>query len=329
MGPVSRPRQHLTPTDLAPLARAALGGHRTLVGATRLRGGTSKGVYRLVLDDGVTAVAYVWAPDEDYWNHSGAPARAAAPGLGPFTAAHERLAAAGVRTPRLLFADGTGRHLAAEAAVVEDVRGGSLEEALARDPDEAAPVLDRLAGELAALHACEGPRPGEVAVVDAGGGTPGGSRVDRAREAALRDAAKAARRDPRAAAAHTAVDERVRALAAAVGPRSRHRLLHGELGPDHVLVTPDGAPVLIDIEGLVYGDVEEEHVFLALRFGPWYDRLRTPGLDPDRMAFYRLAMHLSLVAGPLRLLDGDFPAPEPMRAIAESNLRRVLELVAS
>ncbi|WP_425472389.1 hypothetical protein [Streptomyces cyaneus] len=38
-------------------------------------------------------------------------------------------------------------------------------------------------------------------------------------------------------------------------------------------------------------------------------------------------MHLNLVAGPLRLLDGDFPNPGPMRAIAESNLLRVLELL--
>jgi hypothetical protein len=38
-------------------------------------------------------------------------------------------------------------------------------------------------------------------------------------------------------------------------------------------------------------------------------------------------MHLNLVAGPLRLLEGDFPDPAPMRAIAEYNLWCVLELV--
>jgi hypothetical protein len=38
-------------------------------------------------------------------------------------------------------------------------------------------------------------------------------------------------------------------------------------------------------------------------------------------------MHLSLVAGPLRLLDvGDFHDPAFMRAIAEHSLGRVLEL---
>ncbi|OIJ86809.1 hypothetical protein BIV24_25660 [Streptomyces colonosanans] len=93
----------------------------------------------------------------------------------------------------------------------------------------------------------------------------------------------------------------MRALAEAVRSRARHGLVHGELGPDHVLVDADGRPALIDIEGLMYFDAEWEHVFLQLRFGPHYDALRTEGLDEGRLRLYRLAMHLSLVAGPLRL----------------------------
>ncbi|GGZ94758.1 hypothetical protein ACFOOM_27235 [Streptomyces echinoruber] len=78
----------------------------------------------------------------------------------------------------------------------------------------------------------------------------------------------------------------------------------------------------------MYFDAEWEHVFLRLRFGPAYDVLRAPGLDGHRLRLYRLALHLSLVAGPLRLLDGDFPEPGPMRGIAEYNLERALECVA-
>ncbi|MGW3664645.1 hypothetical protein [Streptomyces sp. NPDC005141] len=40
-----------------------------------------------------------------------------------------------------------------------------------------------------------------------------------------------------------------------------------------------------------------------------------------------LAMRLSLVAGPLRLLDGDFPDREFMQGIAERNLREALALL--
>ncbi|PWI17834.1 aminoglycoside phosphotransferase [Streptomyces sp. Act143] len=312
-------RKPLSRHDLTPLARAALG--RTPVSAIRLRGGSKKGVYRLAFDDGSTAIAYVWSADEDYWDAGPSDLRdpfAHGTGLDLFTAAHVRLAAAGVRTPRLLHVDAD-----AGQAVVEDLPGESLEAALDREPA----LLDRLAALLATLHSHTGPRFGKVALVDNGGSSYGTSCEQRVLEGALRDIEEVSGREPRAAAVRERLVERVRELAARVRPRDRHTLIHGELGPDHVLLTPDRELALIDIEGLLYFDVEWEHAFLELRFGPGYETLRVPGLDEDRLRFYRLAMHLSLVAGPLRLLDGDFPDPEFMRGIAEHNLGRVLDLL--
>ncbi|AXE88403.1 aminoglycoside phosphotransferase family protein [Streptomyces sp. Go-475] len=331
------PRRPLTRADLAPLARAALAPGRTLTGVERLRGGTKKGVYRLFLDDDSTAVAYVWSADEDYWDQPDPDPRdpfSHGTGLDLFRAAHDRLAAAGVRTPRLLYADATHTHLPADAAVVEDLTGGSLEDLLARDPHKAPQALERMAELLATLHAHTGPRLGKVALVDDGGDDDGGSShaatcEQRVTESALRSLAEAARREPRAAAVRRELEETVHALAAEVRPRDRHTLVHGELGPDHVLLTPDGQPALIDIEGLMYSDVEQEHVFLRLRFGPHYDALRAPGLDEARMRLYRLSMHLGLVSGPLTLIEGDFPHPERMREIAEHNLQQALSLLRS
>ena len=85
--------------------------------------------------------------------------------------------------------------------------------------------------------------------------------------------------------------------------------------------------VLIDIEGLMYFDIEWEHAFLRLRFGADYGRLSWDGLDERRMSFYTLAMRLSLVAGPLRLIEGDFPGRAAMRGIAEHNLQQALTFI--
>ncbi|MEV6509100.1 phosphotransferase [Streptomyces sp. NPDC051642] len=324
-------RRTLTPTDLAPFAQA-LG--RTLNDVTRLRGGSKKGVYRLAFQDGSTAVAYVWSPDEDLWDAGPGDPRdpfSHASGLTLFTAAANRLAAAGVRAPRLLHADPTHTHLPADVAIVEDLPGGTLEDLL--DDDKAAvpkaKALERMAALLGTLHACTGPRLGKVAVIDNGGSSYGGSCEAVVAERALSDLDELPARDPRAAAAHPQLADAVRTLAARVRPRTEPlTLIHGELGPDHVRVTPDGDLALIDIEGLMYFDAEWEHVFLRLRFGPHYDPLRTEGLDEDRLRLYGLAMHLSLIAGPLRLLDvGDFHDPEFMRGIAEHNLQQALSFV--
>ncbi|MFF4209916.1 phosphotransferase family protein [Streptomyces sp. NPDC001796] len=323
-------RTPLTRDELAPLVRGALGPTRRLDTVTRLRGGSKKGVYRLALDDGSTAVAYVWSPGEDYWDAPPADLRdpfSHASGLDLFTAAHDRLTALGIPTPRLLFADPTHTHLPADAAIVEDLPGGTLEELLRRDPHAATGPLKDLAATLTAMRAHTAPCFGKVALVDDGGSAHGTSCEAVVRDRALPDTEEAAAREPRIAAVRDRLVRRLAELFAAVRPRDRHTLVHGELGPDHLLLDADGRPALIDIEGLMYFDAEWEHAFLQLRFGRHYEALRTDDLDEDRLRLYRLALHLFLVAGPLRLLDGDYPEPGPMRGIVEHNLERALEFV--
>jgi hypothetical protein len=287
----------------------------------------------VVLDDESTAIVYVWAEEENYW-----PAPAAGTGSDPggpfspgsglnlFEAAQARLAALGIRTPRLYLADRSRERYPADVAVIEDVPGATLEAMLEGEPGRAQPVLERLAAALRVMHAAKAAGCGKVWYVEAGGTARGGSCERLVLERALRDLAEASARDPRIAAASDPLEDMLRRHAGHIGPRSEHSLIHGELGPDHVLVDREGYPVIIDIEGLMYFDTEWEHVFLALRFDRHYRILRAPGLDPARLNLYRLAMHLSLVAGPLRLLDGDYPDREPMLRIAEYNTQQVLTL---
>jgi hypothetical protein len=307
----------------------------------RLRGGSRKGVYRVRLagpGGPASVVVYSWAAEEDLW--PGAPVAASddvlapASGLGPFLTARERLAGLGVRVPRVLLADGSHTRYPADLAVVEDVAGGTLEALFDADPARAADVMDELAGMVEVMHRQRGPRFGRLDVLEreACGAAPAAHPAYPSCEArvlagALRDVAEAARRDGRIAAARTALEERLRELAGRVPTRAEYGLVHGELGPDHVMVDAAGRPVLIDVEGLRFFDVEWEHVFLRIRFGERYAALARPGLDPRRLDLYTLTTRLSLVAGPLRLLDGDFPDRAAMRGIAEQNLEAALALL--
>ncbi|MFD4639113.1 phosphotransferase [Lentzea sp. NPDC058436] len=296
---------HLGVADLADVARSAYG--RELRDVARLRGGSKKGVYRLMLDDGTTGIAYVWRASEDYWpEHDEDPLFGHASGRDLFLTAHTALSEAGACVPRLVLAD-------ADVVVVEDLGGEFLEKAFDAD------ALERLWDDLAAVHRHTSPRYGRPNALRPLDAPP---VPDVVLHRALGHLETCRARVPRIAAERDRLEAQLRERHAAVEPRTTYALIHGELGPDHVLVT-DGRPVLIDIEGVMFFDVEWEHVFLELRFGS-HHRPAT-GLDQARMSFYRLAQHLSLVEGPLRLLDGGFPHRDAMTAIAEHNIGRVLD----
>jgi hypothetical protein len=323
-------RSGLAPESVRAVVRAALGTGRDVSATERLRGGTKKGVYRLTLDDTSTVVLYVWSSAENYW-----PARqndiadpfSDASGIDLFEAADAHLRALGVRTPDVYLVDSGGVHHPDEVALVEDVRGGTLAALLRHDPDRAAPVLAELATTLRRMARDRSDEVGKLAAVDAGLPAVGGSCERMVLERALTDLAWAAPRDERIAAVRGRVEGTLREWAADVRPRTAYSLVHGELGPDHVMVDEHDRPVLIDIEGTMFFDVEWEHAFLRMRFGEHYRRFDTSGLDDRRLRFYALARHLSLVAGPLRLLDGDFPDRRFLFDIIGHHVRSVLDAV--
>ncbi|WP_262380030.1 hypothetical protein [Nonomuraea sp. PA05] len=155
--------------ELAALVREVYGGDRRLAHVDRLKGGSKKGVYRLTFQDrGPAAVLYIWSGDEDYWDaaHLERPEPFAhGSGLALFRAAHARLAEVGVRVPDLYFAD-DGRGLyPADVALIEDVRGGTLE---ARLDAGDAKALERLARDLRAMAGCRERELGKVALVESG-----------------------------------------------------------------------------------------------------------------------------------------------------------------
>lgn len=148
MAPRAETREQLTGA-----ARAALGGGRRLEAVERIAGGSKKGVYRLVMDDATTAIAYLWDDTENYWPAAEGDDDLSdpfAPGLGLdlFEAAHARLEALGVRVPAIRLVDRNGTHCPSDLAIVEDLPGENLEELLARDPSAAAPVMARLGEAL-------------------------------------------------------------------------------------------------------------------------------------------------------------------------------------
>ena len=332
---VADERKFANAEGLRPVVRAAFGGGRRLLRAERLGGGSKKGAYRLTMGDGGTALVYAWDDSEDYWQ-SVLPEGADDPadpfshasGLALFEAAARCLSSAGVRCPEILFTDRSRALYPADIAVVEDVTGGSLEALLDKDPMAAERPLSVLADWLAAMSAVRSSSPGKVAFVDAGGRSVWTSCERATLGRALAELSEVAGRDRRVAGAQGRIEKMLHSLAEPIEPRAAWALVHGELGPDHVLLDHRGEPVLIDIEGAKYFDVETEHVWTRMRFGEHYSKLNRGGLDEDRLRFYQLCMHLNLVAGPLRIADTSHPEHEWFRWLAEHHLQLVLQFQA-
>jgi hypothetical protein len=332
---VADERKFADAESLRPVVRAAFGKDRPLRAVERLGGGSKKGAYRLTMDDGGTVLVYAWDDSEDYW-HGVLPRGADDPadpfshasGLALFEAAAVRLTSVGVRCPELLLTDRSRDLYPADIAVVEDVAGGSLEALLESDPVAAERPLAVLADWLTAMAGVRSPSFGKVAFVDAGGRSRGASCERVMLDRALAQLAEITGRDRRAASAQVRLEETLRALTEPIMPRVTTALVHGELGPDHVLLDRGGEPVLIDVEGTMYFDVEVEHVWMRMRFGKHYARLGQGGLDEDRLRLYQLCMHLDLVAGPLRIAGTSHPQREWFASVAEHHLQRALQFPA-
>ena len=314
---------------LAPVVRAAFGPGSRVIGVQRLRGGTKKGVYRLVLDDERTVACYIWSEQENYWPAADPRARtdpfAEASGAGLFEAGHTRLARArSADAARFTCSIAAARSTRTRSPWSKTCAAAPWRNGCERGEPGAEQALARLGDALAAMHGCRSRSVGKVEVV-ARGATADQPCAQIVWDRALGHLAEAAARVQRIAAVRERLEAALAGLAG-VPARDEHALIHGELGPDHVLIDGRGQPVLIDIEGVMFFDVEWEHVFLELRFAEHYRWLRPgPGvLDEPRLRLYRLATYLSLVAGPLRLLDGDFPDRAPMLEIAEANIGRTL-----
>lgn len=323
-------RTFLQVDDLRDLVADQFGTDQRLTSLDRLTGGSKKGVYRLGLNDRTTVMLYVWAPEENYW-----PAAAVVPddpftdasGAELFAASHAALLTAGVRIPQLVMLDRDRRYLDADVALVEDAGAVRLEALQERDPAAAAAPLAALGDALRRMHTTFSTHYGKVALIARGEASQARRTEDIIVDRALGHLDAAAIRDTRLAGAHHRIAAHVRHLRGTVAPRQRYGLVHGELGPDHVLVTPAGEAVVIDFEGLAYFDVEWDHAWLQMRFGDTYPTLRPVELDPHRLELYRYAQVLSLIDGPLRIADTDFPDRQWMLDLAEWNITKALAAI--
>jgi hypothetical protein len=154
----------VTREDLAAATRGALGNDRKVKGVTRLAGGTTKGVYRLTVDDDTTVIAYLWEDSENYWPQAPkangiADSFSSGNSIDLFVTARSRLSSLGLRVPEIYLLDRDRAYYPADIAILEDFPGEDLLALRERDPVAAEPTLYRLREGLRRCAATGAVRP--------------------------------------------------------------------------------------------------------------------------------------------------------------------------
>ncbi|MBB6671235.1 phosphotransferase [Cohnella nanjingensis] len=311
--------------------RQVLGSGYVVQHVTRMHGGAQKVVYKIECAGGFVCVLYVWDLSNNYFQEEieNDDPNERSYGGDLFERNNRHLASQGIRTPALydMYRERTARY-PYDYALVEYV-GGPKAEAYLRHPDvwTRDRVFGALGEMLSRMHADE--RAVYCKLDRLGLGEHAEACHLRRLDSVKPQLVYAAAHLDRIGVYHHQLLDRLHALASRIAPRSRYGFIHGELGPDHVLVNESLEPYLIDIEGAAFFDIEHEHSFLEFRFGEDYRYLRHDSLDPDRMAFYRFCHHLSLTAGGLKLLHRGFPDQIFARGLADHHARRALRYIGA
>lgn len=307
---------HLELADLQEYIRRTLGSGYKITNVINMHGGAQKVVYKVECQNGFSCLLYVWDASKNYFQEELAKQSNEERSYGSdlFKTNNTHLTQQGVRTPALYDLNTDRDKYPFDYALVEYVSGHKAEEYLQiSSPQMRDTLLERVGELLVHMH-------GDVR--DAYGKL--NASLIRSPQCHLLQVKNA---EAQMAYAAQYIDDisihRQRLLEALyefeanIKPRMQYGLIHGELGPDHILVNDKIEPYLIDIEGLMFFDIEHEHSFLEIRFGEYYRHLKRNTLDPDRMQFFRLHHHISLISGGLKLLHRGFPDQQFAKGLAE------------
>ncbi|AJY77756.1 aminoglycoside phosphotransferase family protein [Paenibacillus beijingensis] len=297
-----------------------------LASVSKMHGGAQKVVYKIDCRDGFSCVLYVWDLAMNYFQAEKAAEDINERSYGSdlFEMNSKYLSQHGIRTPALYDLNKERNRYPFDYALVEYV-DGSKAEAYFHHSDSRVKdkVLQQLGDMLAAMHANERHTYGKVN--NSGGNTANAHSLKL--ENAKNQLSYASQYIDSFRANQSKLLDTLYMLESTIEPRNRYGFIHGELGPDHVLVNDNLEPYLIDIEGAAFFDIEHEHSFLEFRFGDYYRYLKNDSLDPNRMLFYRFHHHISLTSGGLKLLHRGFPDQQFAKELAEHHSRCAMRFI--
>ncbi|WP_082198505.1 aminoglycoside phosphotransferase family protein [Bacillus sp. FJAT-26390] len=315
---------HLDLFDLQQYVKHALGAGYVVSRVENRFGGAQKVVYKVACTNHFVCMLYVWDLSKNYFQQEieAELINKQSYGCDLFESNQAFLSRNGIRTPQVLYLNKERDRYPFDFALVEYIDGLDAAHYLDAETAVQEKVFGRLGTMLTKMHSLER---------DAFGKINDSSRAGKCHTLELENAkeqlAYAVNHISALQVNHGKLIDKLNELEAAIEPRARYSFIHGELGPDHVIVNDELEPYLVDLEGSMYYDVEYEHSFLEFRFGDAYSYLDNARLDRSRMLFYKFYHHISCASGGLKLLHRGFPNRGLAEMIVEHNYRSALKFI--
>lgn len=264
----------------------------------RVLGGAQKHTYLAETQNGFKFIIYIWDKTTSYFSYNEEKDIFLSSSARLFELNHMKMSQRGVRVPKLYYINRSREEQPYAYAFVEYIEGSDMDEIISHDKSRLKEVLGALKENISKLHNERSEHVGQI------------NHLQDAAFDIIKFSLNEARininalseMDAENAELYAEIGVMLEVLAKGIVPRATYTFIHGELGPNHVMVNSKNETVLIDIEGAKYADVEEEASFLKIRFGDAYGALvNKENLDEQRMKFYYIGHCLGNLSGSMTL----------------------------
>lgn len=268
---------------------------------TRILGGAQKHTYLAETKSGFCFIIYIWDKSTTYFTYNEEKDVFSSSSSLLFELNNKLMLQHNVLTPKLYFMDRSKGEQDYEYAFAEYIDGTDMDDIIAQQEDRLPGVLSSLKASINNLHKIKSDFVGQLNQMQ----TEEFDVLEHTLKAAQKNIEYLKAADGSNEKLYMGVWDKLLKLSKIMEKRQEYTFIHGELGPNHVLVDKYDNAYLIDIEGGKYCDLEEEISFLNIRFGSLLENLEMD-LDSDRMEFYHIGHCLSNLSGAIQLKLKDY-----------------------
>ncbi len=317
---------HLDQIDLEDYVKKVFGNSYSIENVTKMQGGAQKVVYKIDCKNDFSCIMYVWDISKNYFKEEIQKEAIHSRSYGGdlFQTNNKFFKEKGIPTPTLYNMNTERYRYPFDYALVEYIDGQKSDFYFNKaDVRITSEIFRKIGNIVLEMHSYVRGTYGKVNQI--------GNRKGKCHEMQIKNAKSdliyISQHLDDIQVNHSQLLDKLYELEQIIEPRDQYGFIHGELGPDHILINKNLEPYFIDIEGAEFFDIEHEHSFLEFRFGKYYQYLKHDNLDPNRMLFYRFHHHISLTAGFLKLLHRGFPNQQLAIDVINHHSRKALSFI--